>query len=99
MPSPRAGALVASAAVVSLLSACGPPPGGTLGATSSGGFLVVTAGGTALVDGQSDVPPTLDLRVATTLSADQVEADLDGSRLPLRSDRGGALTAIVKPMP
>jgi spore germination protein YaaH len=103
MPSPRAGALAASAAAVALLSACAPAPGGgVLGtATTRGGLLVVTAGGTALVDGQSDVPPTLDLRVvaAQSLAPDQVDARLDGTHLTVHNGSGGAVTASVAPMP
>ncbi|HXA28862.1 MAG TPA: glycosyl hydrolase family 18 protein [Candidatus Angelobacter sp.] len=105
MPSPRAGALAASAAILFLLPACAPassPATGFLGTGSPGqGVLVVTAGGTALVDGQADVPPTLDLRVvgSTTLSPDTVRARLDGGALALAQGGGGAVTASVAPMP
>jgi spore germination protein len=62
---------------------------------------VVTAGGTALVDGQDDVPPTLDLRVSASrsLAPDSVQVALDGARLALGQSPGGAVTASVPPMP
>jgi spore germination protein YaaH len=102
MPSPRAGAL-AAATVLSLLTACAPtsqPLGGFLGTSTPHGLLVITAGGTALVDGQADVPPTLDLRVvgAGALAPQQVSAKLDGAWLSLAAD-GTAVTASVAPMP
>jgi len=87
------------AAIVSLLSACAPTPSGAVDATSASGLLVVTTGGTALVDGQADVPPTLDLRItgSVRLTPAQVYAVLDGARLPLAAE-GDALTASVAPM-
>jgi spore germination protein len=99
MLSPRAGAVAVLAAAVPLLSACSPGPGGANGVTA-GGFVVVTAGGTALVDGQSDVPPTLDLRVVASgaLTPQQVGATLDGKPLPLTAD-GSAVKAAVAPLP
>jgi spore germination protein YaaH len=101
MLSPRAGALAAAAGVLSLLSACAPTTGDVAATQGAGGGLViVTTGGAALVDGQDDVPPTLDLRVVTPsgVTAQQVQARLDGSPLPLTS-APGAVTATVKPMP
>jgi spore germination protein YaaH len=100
MLSPRAGVLAAVAVVVSLLPACSSGSGG-VSTDTRGGFVVVTAGGTALVDGQADVPPTLDLRVAASggLSPQQVLATLDGRALALDAGTGGALTATVAPMP
>lgn len=102
MLSPRAGALAAAAGVLSLLSACAPTGTGQVGGTQTGGagLVIVTAGGTALVDGQEDVPPTLDLKVAipTSVSASQVQAKLDGASLALTS-APGAVTATVEPMP
>src|SRR5581483_1207434 len=102
MLSPRAGALVAAAGVLFALSACSPaPPGGVDGSSTQGsGLAVVTAGGTALVDGENDVPPTLDLRVVLPAgtTAEQVSARLDGSPLALQA-AAGAVTAQVPPMP
>src|SRR5579884_1910155 len=103
MLGPRAGALTFAAAVLLLLSGCAPssssPPGAL--ATTTGGFVVITAGGTALVDGQDDVPPTLDLRVVVPsgVTAQQVQARLDGSPLDLSGGAQGAVTAKVAPMP
>jgi spore germination protein YaaH len=94
----RRPAAWAAAAVLLLLSACAPTTNPATSSRSAGqGFVVVTAGGTALVDGQGDVPPTLDLRVSAT-DAGQVHASLDGAGLPLTA-AGGDLTATVAPMP
>jgi len=84
------------------LSACAPAspsPGGR--ASPSGGLVVITAGGSALVDGQADVPPTLDLRVSASesLSPAAVAARLDGAPLGLAQAAGGAVTASVRAMP
>lgn len=102
MLSPRAGALAAAACVLSVLSACAPPNlNGIVGPSSTpSGLVVVTVGGTALVDGQDDVPPTLDLKVVipSGVGASQVHAALDGSALALTSVPG-AVTASVSPMP
>src|SRR4029077_2497698 len=78
----------------------GCAPGGsatTPTASDASGFVVITAGGTALGDGATDVPTTLDLRI---LAGDGtgVAARLDGSPLDLQRD-GRALTASVAPMP
>lgn len=86
-----------------LLPACAAAPdtGSPARATHGDGLVLVTAGGTALVDGQSDVPPTLDLRVSASgaLSPGTVAAALDGSALRLRQAQGGAVAASVPPMP
>jgi spore germination protein YaaH len=90
-------ALVLGAAL--LLPACAP--GQPTGAQAGGsGLVVVTAGGTALVDGEADVPPTLDLRISAShpLTSDAVGADLDGAPLGLAAAHG-AVTASVAPMP
>jgi spore germination protein YaaH len=101
MLSPRAGALVVAAAVLALLPACTPGSGGPATSGTAAGLVVVTAGGTALVDGQADVPPTFDLRVATSNGVDlsQVHATLDNAALSLTAAGGGALTATTAPMP
>lgn len=67
----------------------------------STGLLVITSGGTALTDGATDVPPTLDLRISAgdPLNPDDVASSLDGTVLRLRSDAGGALTASTVAMP
>jgi spore germination protein YaaH len=92
----------ALASTALLLPACSPgapPPPGS--ASPSGALVVVTAGGTALVDGQADVPPTLDLRVSASrpLSPAVVAASLDGVPLPLSAATGGAVAASVAAMP
>ena len=88
----------ATAALALLLTGCSPAT--TAPSASSPGLVVITAGGTALVDGQSDVPPTLDLRISTSqqLSAGSVHATLDDRPLALTAAQGG-LTATVPAMP
>lgn len=98
----RTAAAAALAALVAGLAGCSsesvPSPPGA-GAPGSG-LVVVTAGGTALEDGALDVPPTLDLRVATGQALDRgdVTATLDRRTLDLRID-GDAATASVAAMP
>jgi len=87
-----------------LLSSCslGSSPGSpTASSLGSPGLVVLTSGGTALTDGESDVPPTLDLRVSASqpLSSDDVHATLDGATLTLTGSKGGAVGASVSPMP
>lgn len=85
-----------------LLFACAPAsPGTSSGASGSPALVVVTAGGTALVDGQADVPPTLDLKISASepLAPSTVRARLDGAALPLSAASGGAVTASVAPLP
>ncbi|HEX3604308.1 MAG TPA: glycosyl hydrolase family 18 protein [Candidatus Dormibacteraeota bacterium] len=97
MPGRRAAAAASVCAV--LLGGCGgaepaatPPP--------ATGAVVVNAGGHALVDGSTSVPPTLDLRVtaARALDGDEGKAELDGRQIHLRP-QGGALVASVAAMP
>lgn len=61
---------------------------------------MVTDGGTALVDGIADVPPTLDLRIdgGAGVTAATVRATLDGGQLPLR-DTGTTVSAATAAMP
>ena len=96
----RVGRVLALGAAL-LLPGCAPGPAS--GATPGGasGLVVVTAGGTALVDGQADVPPTLDLRVIAShpLTPVAVGADLDGVPLSLVAAASGAVTASTAPMP
>jgi spore germination protein len=86
-----------------LLSACAgsdaPSSAGT-NPSAGLGFIVVTTGGTALSDGASDVPPTLDLRIRAgrSLSAGEAAVELDGRGLHLQ-ETSGALTASVPAMP
>lgn len=82
---------------LAMLAGCGP---GTSNAQSSPptqavGLVVITTGGTALTDGATDVPTTLDLRILA--GVDGVAAVLDDAALPLHSD-GRAFTAQVAPM-
>ena len=99
---PRRPGWLLSAGVLSslFLFACAPASPATTTAGSPG-LLVVTAGGTALVDGADDVPPTLDLRVSasTALAPASVQVALDGAALGVRAGSGGAVTASVRPMP
>ena len=95
----RLGALVVAALL--LLPACAPTSGVSPSGSSRGsGLVVVTAGGTALVDGQADVPPTLDLRISAgrALAPGDVSARLDRRALAL-SAAGDGLSATVPPMP
>ncbi|HEV7679783.1 MAG TPA: glycosyl hydrolase family 18 protein [Candidatus Dormibacteraeota bacterium] len=87
--------MTASAALAGCSEAAtSPQPSG-----SGSGIVVVTAGGTALVDGQSDVPPTLDLRLSTSAAPGDVHATLDGAALALAAAGQGAFTGSVKPLP
>jgi len=96
--------LTVSALSIPLLTlcACAPSSPATGGhrPSPSGGLVVVTAGGSALVDGQDDVPPTLDLRVSASqaLTPASVSARLDGAALALAQAPGGAVTASVQAM-
>jgi spore germination protein YaaH len=83
--------------LAALLAGCSPP--GTGPVASSGGvtgIVVVTAGGTALVDGEDDVPPTLDLGLSGSGLGGSASAMLDGRDLPLSA--GDTLRASVAPM-
>ena len=64
------------------------------------GLLVITAGGTALVDGDDNVPPDLQLHVAASPSVGvgDVRLTLDGHRLSVRPDQDG-VTARSAPLP
>ena len=91
---PRRLACVAAALLV---SACGLP------FTSSApayGFINVTSGGTSLVPGSSDVPPTLDLRLhaAVAFRPEDVTATVDNRSLAL-APSGADLVGSVSPMP
>src|SRR5205807_526584 len=91
---PRRLACVAAALLV---SACGLP------FTSSApayGFITVTSGGTSLVPGSSDVPPTLDLRLhaAVAFRPEDVTATVDNRSLAL-APSGADLVGSVSPMP
>lgn len=81
------------------LGACGTGPSPPVAADL--GAVVVTAGGEALVDGATDVPPTLDLRItaARRLRGDEVAVRLDGRPLPVHSSADGGLVARVDPLP
>lgn len=100
MPRRSAGALLVVTAV--LAAACGSSLPDTAPGPDGGppGIVVVTSGGTALQDGATDVPPTLDLRVVTGAapSTDQVSATLDGTGLPLHP-AGDGLVATTAAMP
>ncbi len=88
---------LASVAVALLVSACGLP---LLGSAPDYGFIVITAGGTPLVGGSTDVPPTFDLRLhaAAAFDVQNVDAMLDGRQLTLLP-AGGDVTATTPPMP
>lgn len=97
---PRRGGWLLAASLLSFLPACTPASQPqTPVASGSGGLVIITAGGTALVDGEADVPPTLDMRVSASqpLQPTSVQAKLDGTTLPLHS-AGAAVTANVAPM-
>ncbi|MDQ6746861.1 MAG: glycosyl hydrolase family 18 protein [Candidatus Dormibacteraeota bacterium] len=83
-------------AVVLLLAGCAAPSLPHL--TPS--LLVVTAGGSALVDGDDNVPPDLQLHVAASPSVDvsDVHLNLDGHRLSFRAE-GDGVTARSDPLP
>ena len=85
------------AALALMISACAPGSATTPTTSDTSGFVVITAGGTALGDGATDVPTTLDLRILAG-DGSGVAAELDGSSLGLQRD-GRALTARVAPMP
>lgn len=90
------GTLIALAGVVVVTACAGlPAPVPPVGA------VVVTAGGEALTDGVSDVPPTLDLRLraARPLHPEEASAQLDGAPLALRRDGDGSLAGSVAPLP
>ena len=91
----RAAALVCAL----LLLGCGSNTPAATPAPATGA-VVVSAGGRALGDGSTMVPPTLDLRIsaARPLAGDEGKAMLDGHPLTLRSS-SGALVASVAPMP
>ncbi|HET9051354.1 MAG TPA: glycosyl hydrolase family 18 protein [Candidatus Dormibacteraeota bacterium] len=99
----RRCALVVAALLAAPLAACSPAPASPAETLQSPegpvGIVVVTTGGTALVDGENDVPPTLDLRVSASvrLTPANVGADLDSAALPLHADRD-AVAASVAPM-
>ena len=86
--------------VLAALPACSntPASGGTSAARAPT-LVVITAGGTALGDGATDVPPTLDLHLTADVALKQSNAgaQLDGSTLSLRAD-GDGLSAAVAPM-
>lgn len=95
---PRRGALL----LVVLVAACGSAVPDASSQPNGGppGIIVVTSGGTALQDGATDVPPTLDLRVVTSSppSSADVTAALDGAPLTLHPE-GDGLVATTPPMP
>src|ERR1700694_2196010 len=83
-----------SAAPTGTGTGAAPPPTGAVPAPRPPtGLLVVTAGGSALIDGSADVPPTLDLRISASdpLAVTDVSAKLDGSSLDLHGDAIGGL--------
>jgi spore germination protein YaaH len=81
------------------LAGCAAPfAGGPSPAASPRGLVVVTAGGTALDDGTTDVPPTLELGLeGSGVTPSVVSASLDGHPLTLTSSSKG-VTASVAPM-
>jgi len=91
---PRRLACVAAALLV---TACGLP------FTSSApayGFITVTAGGSTLLPGSSDVPPTLDLRLhaAVAFHLEDVTATVDNRAMTLTL-AGGDIVGSVPTMP
>lgn len=60
------------------------------------GLVVVTAGGTAFVDGAMDIPPTLDLHIsaAAHLQIADVDARLDGAPLTFHTNTTGVATTV-----
>ena len=85
------------AALALLTAGCAPGSATTPTTSDTFGFVVITAGGSALGDGARDVPTTLDLRILAG-DGSGVAARLDGTPLDLHHD-GRALTARVAPMP
>ncbi|MFN2451063.1 MAG: glycosyl hydrolase family 18 protein [Candidatus Dormibacteria bacterium] len=79
-----------------LLTGCAAPSLSPL----SPGLLVITAGGSALVDGDDNVPPDLQLRLAASPSVGvgDMHLALDGHQLSLRVDKSG-VTARSAPLP
>jgi spore germination protein YaaH len=88
---------VACVAAALLLSGCGLP---FFDKPPNYGFVQVTAGGTTLAPGQSDVPPTLNLLLHADVAfrAQDVSVKLDGNGLAL-SRSGADLAATVPPLP
>lgn len=71
------------------MAGCSTPgaPAAT-GGPGAAGLIIVTSGGTALGDGDSDIPPTLDLGISGDgVGATDVTVALDGTPLALRQDR------------
>jgi spore germination protein YaaH len=94
MPSRRASLGL----LLLILAGCGSPAAGGSPAGSPRGLVVVTAGGTALDDGTTDVPPTLELGLeGSGVTPSMVSASLDGHPLTLTSSSRG-VTASVAPM-
>lgn len=80
------------------LAGCGSPAAGGSAEASPRGLVVVTAGGTALDDGTTDVPPTLDLGLeGSGITPSAVSVTLDGHPVTLTSSSRG-VTASVAPM-
>ncbi len=83
-------------ALLSLLAGCASTAPAGPGVPD--GVLIVTAGGAQLYDGDTAVPPTLDLRVAGDgIHRGVVAVTLDGRRVSLTTVPGG-LGASVAPM-
>jgi spore germination protein YaaH len=80
------------------LAGCASPAAGGSTPGAPQGLVVVTADGTALDDGATDVPPTLDLGLeGSGVTPSVVSASLDRHRLTLASSKQG-VTAQVAPM-
>ncbi|GAC1343404.1 MAG: hypothetical protein NVSMB29_16050 [Candidatus Dormibacteria bacterium] len=90
----RLGVVVGATAL--LLVGCAGPPLPHL----SPQLLVVTAGGSALVDGDDNVPPDLQLHLSATpaLKVADVRLDLDGRRIRVHAE-GDGVTARSNPLP